>query len=652
MSEFFRQKMLKTNTMESRTGMVLENCYMLGILAEDEPRYPLGLEDKPITIVSSNNTEVVFYIREISTNPQIIDDDNYLTYCPFIGFAGSSFKGVNLNPNYRYYTGMFDRVEMVEEKLKDKLILFQPRLKKDKGKDTIYKNLDIIAVEDIGRKKIKQIKDNKYVPIPGVDMSTAELEEKILNREDVDFPRYNVADMPIPQIIYCNQKLYLISKEQPQWISVPETFNENIIYKLDDNLMFIEKKYYDSLLQKDGERVQGISSYILNASENNIVDFQENNELNFLENLYQESINKRLYYKREDLYTFHTSIKAGRLTILSGMAGTGKTKLAQTYAEVLGLEYNKEYIIIPVNPSYTEPSDLLGYYNVMNESYNPAESGLIDFLIRAEKNKDKVHMVIFDEMNLSQIEYWFAPFLSLLELNEENRLLKLYNDNNNISSGKKYPASISIGDNIIILGTANIDQTTKSFSDRLLDRADVIILNKVKFQDIKNQLENKQIKLKESCQFKHNYSTEFLQWYKNSIDPIEILSHDELALLDRVHVLLQDIDSQKGISFRTINNIARFLINIPFKKGSPIINRKDAFDIQFKQKVLTKIKGHQEQYGQLVGVLDSTTDSQISEGLLLSLLKTDSAQKISHFNISIKELEKKSKEMYFNGYAN
>ena len=78
-------------------------------------------------------------------------------------------------------------------------------------------------------------------------------------------------------------------------------------------------------------------------------------------------------------------------------------------------EVNHTLLFMPVSPSFIEPDDVLGYLNPNNGLYIPADTGLVDFLINAQNNSDKMYMVIFDEMNLSQIEYWFSPFISVLE---------------------------------------------------------------------------------------------------------------------------------------------------------------------------------------------------------------------------------------------
>jgi hypothetical protein len=240
-----------------------------------------------------------------------------------------------------------------------------------------------------------------------------------------------------------------------------------------------------------------------------------------------------------------------------------------------------------------------------------------------------------------------------LELDEEERRLRLYNKNNTCHNRSKYPASISIGDNVIFIGTVNIDETTKDFSDRLLDRANVIIPNKLKFADIKEQIENNELMSTNENRKNYDNINNFNEWRREPEDPINIMTKEELELLDRLHSVMNKVDTQKGVSFRIIKNIAKYLVNRPKNgDGTYLISREDAFDIQIKQRVLTKIKGHQQQYGRLVGTFNpDLVEEKIDGSKIYEILDSDLAQKVSEFERTINELRRKAKEMYFNGYA-
>lgn len=104
-------------------------------------------------------------------------------------------------------------------------------------------------------------------------------------------------------------------------------------------------------------------------------------------------------------------------------------------------------------------------------------------------------------MNLARVEHYFSQILSVLELDRDDRILKLYNEEleGTIKNSNKYKANIKIGNNILLVGTVNLDESTYHFSDKVLDRANVITLNQVNFLELKKLQRNKEnlVKVKE-----------------------------------------------------------------------------------------------------------------------------------------------------------
>ena len=151
-------------------------------------------------------------------------------------------------------------------------------------------------------------------------------------------------------------------------------------------------------------------------------------------------------------------------------------------------------------------------------------------------------------MNLSQIEYWFAPFISLLEKDIHDRTLFLYSDYQQCNNKDKYPSSVKIGNNIIFIGTINIDETTKNISDRLLDRAYIINLKKESFASYYAQQSNLygEKKTYDEGDF-YNFMTIDSTQRSNYISRFNL---SQLEFFDKIHQELNKIDSQKGVSFR------------------------------------------------------------------------------------------------------
>ncbi|PWX25139.1 ATPase, partial [Clostridium perfringens] len=93
----------------------------------------------------------------------------------------------------------------------------------------------------------------------------------------------------------------------------------------------------------------------------------------------------------------------------------------------------------------------------INNIYRPGDSRFIDTLIEASNNKENIYIICLDEMNLARVEHYFSQILSVLELDRDDRILKLYNEEleGTIKNSNKYKANIKIGNNILLVGTVN-----------------------------------------------------------------------------------------------------------------------------------------------------------------------------------------------------
>ena len=169
---------------------------------------------------------------------------------------------------------------------------------------------------------------------------------------------------------------------------------------------------------------------------------------------------------------FVASLAVTKLIILQGMSGTGKTSLAYAFGEFV----DNEAVVIPIQPMWKERTDLIGYYNEFTKKFN--ETTMLCTLYEANLNND-LYALVLDEMNIARIEYYFAEFLSLLELpNPEGRNLdvvsdKWENDPKLLKNGK-----LRLPVNMWFIGTANNDDSTFAISDKVYDRAMVMNLDK------------------------------------------------------------------------------------------------------------------------------------------------------------------------------
>lgn len=173
-----------------------------------------------------------------------------------------------------------------------------------------------------------------------------------------------------------------------------------------------------------------------------------------------------LIYSSTLVSRFVASLLTKPFVILTGLSGSGKTKLAQSFVRWICSDKD-QYAIVPVGADWTNREPLLGYPNALEQGkYVMPESGVLQLLIRASNNSDKPYFLILDEMNLSHVERYFADFLSVMESGDQ---ISLCSEN-----VKEVPNKISLPSNLFIIGTVNIDETTNMFSPKVLDRANTI----------------------------------------------------------------------------------------------------------------------------------------------------------------------------------
>ena len=188
--------------------------------------------------------------------------------------------------------------------------------------------------------------------------------------------------------------------------------------------------------------------------------------------LFAASDTSHLYYSIEDIRRFIGGMAVTKLLILQGMSGTGKTSIAVNFGKFL-MNNTK---VIPIQPMWKERTDLIGYYNEFTKKFN--ETVLLQKLYEANYNNE-IYITVLDEMNIARVEYYFAEFLSLLELpNPEKRYLDVVSDEWVNDPKLLVNGQLKLPKNMWFIGTANNDDSTFAISDKVYDRAMVINLDK------------------------------------------------------------------------------------------------------------------------------------------------------------------------------
>ena len=181
-----------------------------------------------------------------------------------------------------------------------------------------------------------------------------------------------------------------------------------------------------------------------------------------------------LYYSLEDLRCFVAGMATSNLVLLQGISGTGKTSLPLAFARAVGGGNS----LIPVQAGWRDKHDLLGHFNSFEHKYYETE--FLKGLYRSQcpAYKDRIYIIVLDEMNLSYVEQYFADILSTMEMEPSDRLLDILTSGHSaaprlfVDGGSK----IRIPQNVWFVGTANKDETTLDFAPKTYDRSHVMEL--------------------------------------------------------------------------------------------------------------------------------------------------------------------------------
>jgi 5-methylcytosine-specific restriction protein B len=185
------------------------------------------------------------------------------------------------------------------------------------------------------------------------------------------------------------------------------------------------------------------------------------------------SVNLRL--QQPTVVRYIASLLTKRFVILTGLSGSGKTKLAHAFASWLS-QTPDQYRLVAVGADWTSNENVLGFQDALQPTvYRKPVSGALDLILSAENDPTHPYFLILDEMNLSHVERYFADILSAIESGQE---IALHSADEKLGSfaGDQLPVPVKIRlpENLFVVGTVNIDETTYMFSPKVLDRANVI----------------------------------------------------------------------------------------------------------------------------------------------------------------------------------
>lgn len=311
---------------------------------------------------------------------------------------------------------------------------------------------------------------------------------------------------------------------------------------------------------------------------------------------------------------FVKSLLTKPFVILTGNSGTGKTKLGQLLAHWLtghSEEVKCGYAVVPVGSDWTDNRNVVGFVNHLRP--NPKQEGrpvfnstpVLDLILRANADSSRPYFLILDEMNLSHVERYFADLLSAMETGKG---IVLHGEAESLetSSGTAVPSIVPFPDNLFIIGTVNVDETTYMFSPKVLDRANVIefCVNAI---DVEQFVKNGGKPMLSIQMAPAGYAEGFLDLARRAKDPDKAslkLAMPETELPEGVFGKLQECREILGnlfailqgcrqeFAYRTIKDILTYVhVDYELTKNGLEWDQARCLDVQMLQKILPKLHG-------------------------------------------------------------
>ena len=309
--------------------------------------------------------------------------------------------------------------------------------------------------------------------------------------------------------------------------------------------------------------------------------------------------NQGYNYTYNQLSNLYLSLKTKPFTILAGISGTGKSKIIRLLADAI----KADYTLISVRPDWNDATDLIGYKNLDDKFI---KGQLTKAILKAQQNKNKPHLICLDEMNLARVEYYLSDYLSIIESRKKvgqniitDNIVQYQEDNENIS--------LHIPDNLYLIGTVNMDDTTFQFSRKVLDRA-----NTIEFSDV--DLDNLFFEVNEKVE-SLNVSNDFLKTtYLKTMD-IEEEYRDYAKEVNKTIIEINEIlkKSQKQFAYRVRDEMLFYLVE---NKKANLLHEDIALDYQIMQKILPVISGSEESvYQVLIDLLNFVCDTNTIDSI-------------------------------------
>ena len=320
-------------------------------------------------------------------------------------------------------------------------------------------------------------------------------------------------------------------------------------------------------------------------------------ELTWLKNIENKCEEYGFIFHPRILKSFHTALKTAEfspLTILSGVSGTGKSELPRLYSYFGGINF----LSLAVQPNWDSPESMLGFFNSIDNKFDAQP--VLRLLAQSQKKQSKDYpglhdfmtLILLDEMNLAHVELYFSEFLSKLELRRGQGKKDVPSVDVKLGAGIE-PYKLPLGRNVLWAGTMNQDETTKSLSDKVLDRG-----IEIHFPRPTNFERMKQMQLLEKVgKTPLLLRSEWNKWWNTKSRFNEEQIKPYKSFIEEMNKFLAN--AGRALGHRVWQSIEYYMANYPGIQAAQ--NKEDdkaltkimrvAFEDQLVQKVMPKLRG-------------------------------------------------------------
>ena len=373
--------------------------------------------------------------------------------------------------------------------------------------------------------------------------------------------------------------------------------------------------------------------------------------INSLQDTNKQSYNRSL--SLDEIYNYHfyiEAIKSKPFLLLAGISGTGKSRIVREFAFKSCPNYLQDkdgttpgnYCMIEVKPNWHDSTELLGYYSRLGSKPGYQFTKFVKFLVKAKMHPNVPFFVCLDEMNLAPVEQYFAEILSILEtrkvvigedgnktikteaiidaehfkalgkiggfapnFTDRDIYMKLYDidTENDIDEtvGKRTDLKtegLTLPDNVVIIGTVNMDDTTHQFSRKVIDRAMTIEMNGGNLRNMFGGSKNLEYLPNKEQQ---KWQKAFIRRYVTADEVLEAHSDVAKELVEKLPAQLEEINKAlKGtpfeVSYRVLNELT-IMAGVMLDEGKELDDAiAQSVNNILLMKILPRIEGDAEMF--------------------------------------------------------